>query len=75
MTELVTTLQNSSDEELKPCPFCGADVQLRNVIPRMYRGDLYCINHPSKGCIMYGDSMYFNTEEDAIYFWNRRVNE
>ena len=59
--------------ELKPCPFCGADVQLRNVIPN--RGDLFCINHPSKGCIMYGDSMYFNTEEDAVGFWNRRASE
>ena len=64
--------------ELKPCPFCGCDV---NVVTAMegIKGahDYYAIAHPDDtNCIIDGivTSAYPNKEE-LIEDWNRSVTE
>lgn len=72
MTELFTTVQNSSDEELKPCPFCGWDVR----IERLPTG-FVTIEHPDDvECILNAmDSMWWGDTERFIKEWNKRASE
>jgi len=77
MTELSTTVQNSSDEELKPCPFCGT---VPKVVKRNTPVYPYTIDHGpgpmDYQCLLdymvLGD---YSSEEKAIRHWNRRVGE
>ena len=57
---------------LKPCPFCGATVTMTDITDGT-GSPLYCINHPTKKCILYGDTMFYNSKEMLIEHWNRRV--
>ena len=70
MTELFKTLQNSSDEELKPCPFCGSeDIQHSyGQIDGNVRG--YTIL-----CRDCGYHVEDCEDESAVEKWNRRVSE
>ena len=54
-------------DELKPCPFCGGDATLwrEGGVDRPY--------HILCGCG--GRVGWFETREEAIAAWNRRVNE
>lgn len=68
------TYPPQSDEELKPCPFCGKDVELKH-----YKANgndwwyVMCTN-----CRIAIDPMMWNdhvSKEEAIEIWNRRVKE
>jgi len=73
MTELVTTVQNSSDEELLPCPFCGGDVELRDEMDG--RDETYAIH--CNRCHMHFAKFVWREygENIVIKQWNRRVKE
>jgi len=71
MTELFTAVQNSSDEELKPCPFCGSsDVRMREITD-------YC-HFAFKGIFCDGCSTFhvaWISDKNRIESWNRRAKE
>jgi len=74
MTELVKTVQNSSNEELKPCPFCGYEKI------RIYESDYgeYQIFHPitsTFSCPLDGWQNRYDDRNRLIMEWNRRVKE
>jgi len=72
MTELFTTVHNSSNEELKPCPFCGGNVKIeRNSV------GIVEIEHIDDGeCILNVlDSFWVGELEIFIDGWNRRARE
>ena len=64
--------------ELKPCPFCGGEVYVAKIEPRLYRPSC---NHPCS-VVCYNCDLYFgydedyggefDTEAEAIEAWNRR---
>ena len=56
--------------ELKSCPFCGE-------LPKLYRNDVHeyrveCLN---MRCACLPRTWFFDTEEEVIEAWNRRVDE
>ena len=67
-------------EGLKPCPFCGGEVQILKATPRIhrYRDFIYCV-YCSECELLFGyDEDYggiFATEEEAADAWNRRAND
>lgn len=72
MTELVATVQNSSDEELKPCPFCGSE-DVREFTPSAYEiGDGAEVRCQNPLCEA---GVHGNTIKVARAKWNRRVKE
>lgn len=75
MTELFTTVQNSSDEELKPCPFCGGkpvtDFErdtAHGLIGDIISWSIYCTE-------CYAELFSNESSEDVVEKWNRRVSE
>ena len=56
-------------DELKPCPFCGRKAILRRDSHGCYIG---CENGM---CSVLPTTWYYETEEEAITAWNRRVND
>ena len=66
-------------EKLKPCPFCGGEARVTDVIPpRLYTKDVaYCVYCSSCDLLFGFDMDYggeFATEAEAIEAWNRRSN-
>ncbi|MBR1486297.1 MAG: Lar family restriction alleviation protein [Synergistaceae bacterium] len=64
-------------EELKPCPFCGGEARITNLIPpRLYVKDTaFCVYCASCNLLFGFDIDYggeFSTENEAIEAWNRR---
>lgn len=65
-------------EELKPCPFCGGEAELREYrrwldFPKeMVDGyEVICVN---RDCIIYhADDVWFKTEAEAVEAWNTRA--
>ena len=61
-------------EELKPCPFCGADV---DIVKQKYLKNGYksCyIFHPVSNCVLSSKmTRIFESEEQAVRMWNRRT--
>ena len=55
--------------ELKPCPFCGGEA---DIIDNEYYVDVSCRNYRCRG---FADSLMFESEEEAIEAWNRRVED
>ena len=64
---------------LKPCPFCGQEVAIVQMEPRLYR---LSRNHPytvvcNGCCLFFGyDEDYggqFDSREEAAEVWNKRV--
>ena len=53
--------------ELKPCPFCGAELEKRS----NNRGKIVYM-HPLNGCIIL--KVFITTDEDLME-WNRRVDD
>jgi len=70
MTELVKTRKNSSNEELKPCPFCGkrSSCEARYVFGAPYPWAVFC-----RRCGTWGP--HGATERDAIKKWNKRASK
>ena len=67
-------------EKLKPCPFCGGEVRVTDVIPpRLYIEDTaYCVFCASCDLLFGFDMDYggeFATEKEAVEAWNRRVSD
>ena len=71
MTELFTTVQNPSDEELKPCPFCGSPAHI--YAKQGKSKGWYDVGCSKFGCISMGQS--FRSAEEATEAWNRRAKE
>lgn len=62
--------------ELKPCPFCGSEVEL--IDTGLHKNYKYLIRHPAykNDCIFNdGKTIYANKPETAAEIWNRRVND
>lgn len=60
-------------EKLKPCPFCGGEVQLETVKSRA--GTLYgvvCRNTGNRGCTCAMEQVPSRSAEAAIERWNMR---
>ena len=55
-----------SDEELKPCPFCGGEAKLENM---GFPHHVYCTNC---GARVTGRGFGEDGEADAIRKWNQR---
>lgn len=64
-------------EELKPCPMCGGEA----ITLYSSRNDKWAV--ACKECQLllgylesdyYGDYFEFNTQEEAIKAWNKRIN-
>lgn len=60
-------------EELKPCPFCGGAAVVKKVpdtlvLPWYVRCD-------NADCSMWVATCNRNTQEEAIWLWNRRAND
>lgn len=67
--------RGTSEQELKPCPFCGGKATIR-----IFRGkdgwrDRYAVlcRYDEGGCG--AESGLYHYEEEAIEAWNRRVTE
>lgn len=59
--------------ELKPCPFCGGEAELRKWRRWLDFQKVMCIN---RDCIIYhADDKWYKTEAEAIEAWNRRAND
>ena len=63
--------------ELKPCPFCGCEVEIVIGIYGLHGiPNRYNIIHPENDCIMERfESYYTDNKEYLIEDWNRRVKE
>ena len=59
------------NEQLKPCPFCGgeASMRIRPYCSVVYAG---CLN---SDCKIQPTTDWYDTDEEAIEAWNRRVND
>ena len=72
----------SQRSELKPCPFCGGKVEIKQDTryPRSgkYKDEAvkaYEVICPNYDCIIYNaDNKYFLTEEEAAKAWNSRAS-
>lgn len=62
-----------SEEKLKPCPFCGgkASVVKRSCLRINYVG--YFVQHLCDMAIEPIETSDFETEQQAIETWNRRI--
>lgn len=57
-------------DKLKPCPFCGAEGDINYNYDKKFAP--YCINND---CFLNELDHGFETEQEAIKAWNRRMNE
>lgn len=60
-------------EELKPCPFCGAEAEKGRIYIRDDEGDYYI--ECSRANDSHAICMYGKTEEEVILMWNQRVTD
>lgn len=62
--------------DLKPCPFCGCDLEFK----RYMRGqpiiiEYFDIRHPDNGCILSDFNASYTGYDVLLKQWNRRVTE
>lgn len=57
--------------ELKPCPFCGGDAELKDLERQFDRWECSC-NNPDCDAIV---ATYGSTPEEAAEKWNRRAGD
>lgn len=67
-------IKANKNEELKPCPFCGAKVSYMNIVTPIKM--FYCTNYKECGAVVSFDNAACNTPADApkIRAWNRRTS-
>ena len=58
------------NEELKPCPFCGAEGDITYNYDKKFVP--YCTNND---CFLNEIDYGFETEQEAIESWNRRASD
>ena len=64
--------------ELKPCPFCGVELVVREELWRnphtngLIKQKIYC--HPQRNCILDFHRFHFEAHPHHIEEWNRRVD-
>ena len=63
--------ENEPKIELKPCPFCGGDAELKNLERRFEPWECSC-NNPECDAIA---AAYGSTPEEAAENWNRRAGD
>ncbi|MEZ3438629.1 MAG: Lar family restriction alleviation protein [Oscillospiraceae bacterium] len=69
-----------SEVKLNPFPFCGSDVLIENVGPRLFRPSRnhpYCVYCENCDLLFWYDEDYggtFDTKEEAAETWNRRAD-
>ena len=59
-------------DELKPCPFCGGEAEMRSLGIGFYGGRIYWV-HCISCCAEINNPK--PSEEDAIKDWNRRTRK
>lgn len=57
-------------EELKKCPFCGGEAEF---IRSVYSRDWKVSCAMSRTCYVIPSTDFFETKEEAVIAWNRRV--
>ncbi len=65
-------------ERLKPCPFCGSSAVVIDDWPTTFGGRvLYGAGCANQSCLAYTGygTMLFDTADEAITRWNRRMSE
>lgn len=68
------TAEHSNPQQLKPCPFCGMDAELRRY--KANGNDWWYV--ACSRCEIAIDPLMWNndrTKEEVIKIWNRRVKE
>lgn len=60
--------------ELKPCPFCKAEVEIRCL------GTFFFMHHPDTDCVMRNSDIptimeAYRSKNELIEAWNRRLKE
>ena len=65
----VRRVKAMDDTKLKPCPFCGGEAE----IIRYCDGPIVYYYASCKEC--YSTSGCVVTKEDAVYVWNRRMED
>ncbi len=58
------------DKTLKSCPFCRAEGDITYNYDKKFVS--YCIND---NCLLNENDVGFDTEEEAVEAWNRRVDD
>lgn len=58
-----------SEDNLKPCPFCGKTPEL---LSRRYDRTKYQIACVFDGCACMPDTWLYTTKEEAVRMWNAR---
>ena len=56
----------NTNEQLKPCPFCGSEKTYFIAIDGDYQIECACC---------YAKSHFYDTKDDVIEAWNRRAND
>lgn len=68
----------SKNQELKPCPFCGAKARTLKVWNNVFGIDLWYVGcdvgHTYCPCHVWNLSPLYTTEELAVEIWNTRWN-
>ena len=65
-----------NDLELRPCPFCGGEVELMNLFTPIKM--FYCTNYQTCGAVVSFDNPQCNRDEydvHKIQAWNRRASD
>lgn len=58
-------------EELKPCPFCGGEAHIKEVVSACEK--LYTVGCPDSECMGYETWLLKPTVDEAVAAWNRRA--
>ena len=59
-------------KQLLPCPFCGKEPEIdKYKIKGLMHWDVSCMNDY---CLVHVETDYFESEEEAIGAWNKRVS-
>lgn len=58
-------------DKLKPCPFCGGEAKVEHEYYSNFTKINYCVSCFS----CFSSTFDFDTEQEAIEAWNRRVGE